>query len=185
VTVVGVVLLPVLLYIEAAPVAAAAAAAGVVATACCVAQSTAMGSMHLRRPEAGVGNLKSKVNLRLASATWVLSSNSLVLAHTVKYYNQEAELSTQVAETSRNLTLLFKMHLRRPEAGVERVLGWGPVVGNATSLWPGVTGGRGGGGAGCEPGSGRVRSRVLTEVQVWGCGGRCGLRMETRLELGV
>jgi hypothetical protein len=34
--------------------------------------------------------LKSKVNLRLASATWVLSSNSLVLAHTVKYYNQEA-----------------------------------------------------------------------------------------------
>jgi hypothetical protein len=35
-------------------------------------------------------NLKSKVNLRLASATWVLSSNSLVLAHTVKYYNQEA-----------------------------------------------------------------------------------------------
>jgi hypothetical protein len=35
-------------------------------------------------------NLKSKVNLRLASATWVLSSNSLVLAHTVKYYNKEA-----------------------------------------------------------------------------------------------
>jgi hypothetical protein len=34
--------------------------------------------------------LKNKVNLRLASATWVLSSNSLVLAHTVKYYNQEA-----------------------------------------------------------------------------------------------
>jgi hypothetical protein len=35
-------------------------------------------------------NLKSKVNVRLASATWVLSSNSLVLAHTVKYYHQEA-----------------------------------------------------------------------------------------------
>jgi hypothetical protein len=37
-----------------------------------------------------VGHLKSKVNVRLASATWVLSSNSLVLAHTVKYYNQQA-----------------------------------------------------------------------------------------------
>jgi hypothetical protein len=36
-----------------------------------------------------MSDLKSKVNLRLASATWVLSSNSLVLAHTVKYYNQE------------------------------------------------------------------------------------------------
>jgi hypothetical protein len=35
-------------------------------------------------------NLKSKGNLRLASATWVLSANGLVLAHTVKYYNQEA-----------------------------------------------------------------------------------------------
>jgi hypothetical protein len=35
-------------------------------------------------------SLKSKVNLRMAAATWVLSSYSLVLAHTVKYYNQEA-----------------------------------------------------------------------------------------------
>jgi hypothetical protein len=38
-----------------------------------------------------VACLKSKVQLRLASAAaWVLGSNSLVLAHTVKYYNQEA-----------------------------------------------------------------------------------------------
>jgi hypothetical protein len=44
--------------------------------------------------------LKSKVNLRLASATWVLSSNSLVLAHTVKYYNQEAGAATK-ADTRR------------------------------------------------------------------------------------